>query len=97
MAQTTINLSLDEEIKKQADSLLEEFGMDMNVAFNVFVKQMLREHSFPFPITTDKKNSPGSDLAERVRPQAVKFGGWEGKIWVADNFDAPIDLTEYAG
>ena len=31
---------------------------------------------------------------ERKRGKPVKFGGWEGKIFMADDFNAPLDDFE---
>jgi DNA-damage-inducible protein J len=56
MAQTSINIRIDEDIKKQADSLFSDLGMNMSTAFNVFVRQALREQGIPFEIS--KKKDP---------------------------------------
>ena len=42
---------MDANDKEQAEKLFSEFGLTMNAAFNMFVKQALREQSIPFKIT----------------------------------------------
>ena len=33
-------------------------------------------------------------ISEEKRGKPVKFGGWEGKIFMADDFNAPLDDFE---
>ena len=58
MANNTINISIrmDSELKKQADLLLEELGMNITTAFNIFVRQALREGKIPFDISINNPN-----------------------------------------
>jgi DNA-damage-inducible protein J len=50
MGQTTINIRIDEELKKQAESLFSDFGMNMTTAFTIFAKAVVRERKIPFEI-----------------------------------------------
>ncbi|NAS19016.1 type II toxin-antitoxin system RelB/DinJ family antitoxin [Clostridium butyricum] len=53
MAQTiNVNIRMDEELKKQAEQLFNELGMNMTTAFNVFVRQAIRTGGIPFEVTT---------------------------------------------
>lgn len=54
MAQTTVNIRIDEELKKQAESLFSEFGMNMTTAFTIFAKAVVRERRIPFEITASE-------------------------------------------
>lgn len=58
MANHTTNLSIrmDAQLKKQADLLFAELGMNMTTAINVFVRQSVRQGSIPFPIKLDAPN-----------------------------------------
>ena len=51
MAQTTVNIRMDEELKKQVESLFSDFGMNMTTAFTIFAKAVVRERKIPFEIT----------------------------------------------
>ena len=67
MAQTTVTVRLDSEIKSQFDALCEQFGMSANTAFNIFVKAVIRSRSIPFTI----KGSPSAlDLFMQQRSVA---------------------------
>lgn len=56
--QTTTNISIrmDTELKAAAEALFEELGMNLSTAFNIFVRQSLREGGIPFMITEGKPN-----------------------------------------
>lgn len=55
MAGTTTNISIrmDADLKAQADALFGELGMNLSTAFNIFVRQSLREGRIPFEISLD--------------------------------------------
>ena len=58
MAGTTTNISIrmDSELKAQADALFAELGMNLSTAFNIFVRQSLREGGIPFEIKLEQPN-----------------------------------------
>lgn len=58
MAGTTTNISIrmDSELKAQADELFNELGMNLTTAFNIFVRQSLREGGIPFEIKAYRPN-----------------------------------------
>lgn len=52
MSQTiNINIRMDEDLKKQAEKLFNEFGMNMTTAFTIFTKTVVRERKIPFEIS----------------------------------------------
>lgn len=53
MSQTNINIRIDEDLKKQAENLFADMGMNMTTAVNIFVRQSLRQGCIPFVITTE--------------------------------------------
>lgn len=58
MAGTTTNISIrmDAGLKARADALFAELGMNLSTAFNIFVRQSLREGRIPFDITLNQPN-----------------------------------------
>lgn len=56
MATTNVSIRMDIELKAQADELFAELGMNLSTAFNIFVRQSLREGGIPFEIRTDRPN-----------------------------------------
>ena len=65
MAGTTTNISIrmDSDLKAQADALFSELGMNLTTAFNIFVRQSIREGGIPFEISI---NQPNKEEAERI-------------------------------
>ncbi|MBP1904459.1 DNA-damage-inducible protein J [Paenibacillus turicensis] len=51
---TNISIRMDAELKTQADALFAELGMNISTAFNIFVRQSLREGGLPFDVTLNK-------------------------------------------
>lgn len=47
---TNVNIRMDEELKKQAEKLFSDLGMNMSTAINVFVRQAIRYGGIPFEI-----------------------------------------------
>ena len=56
MAKVSTNISIDAEIKAQAQELFADFGMDLSTAINIFLRQAIRENAIPFAITRDVPN-----------------------------------------
>ena len=57
MAKTTnVSIRMDPELKKQADALFNALGMNLSTAFNIFVRQSLREGGIPFEIKLENPN-----------------------------------------
>ena len=48
MTQTTLNVRMDANLKKQFDELCADFGMTPSTAVNIFVKTLVRERRIPF-------------------------------------------------
>lgn len=72
MAKSTtsiISIRMDNDLKAAAEALYEELGMNLSTAFNIFVRQSLRERGIPFKITegTPSKETVSAMLeAERI-------------------------------
>ena len=67
MAKVSTNVSIDADIKKQAQELFAELGMDLSTAINIFIRQALRQHSIPFEITADIPNDETAKALDHVR------------------------------
>ena len=50
---------MDSEVKKEAQELFSEFGLDMTTAINIFLRQSIRERALPFELrmTAPKPNA----------------------------------------
>lgn len=54
---TNISIRMDSDLKMQADALFGELGMSLSTAFNIFVRQSLREGRIPFDISLNQPNN----------------------------------------
>ena len=54
---TNISIRMDSDLKAQADRLFGELGMNLTTAFNIFVRQSLREGRIPFEVSLNQPNS----------------------------------------
>lgn len=77
MANTTnISIRMDVELKKQAEKLFAELGMNMTTAFNIFLRQAVRQQRIPFDVALEVPNAEtiaAMEEAERIsRDPSVK-------------------------
>lgn len=57
MAKVSTNISLDAELKRSAQELFADFGIDLTTAITLFLKQAVREQRIPFEIRRDVPNA----------------------------------------
>lgn len=53
MTQTSVNIRMDSDLKKQFEAFCSDIGMSMTTAFCVFAKMAVRERKIPFEIKAD--------------------------------------------
>jgi DNA-damage-inducible protein J len=56
MAQTNVNIRMDDKLKKQFDGLCNELGLSMSTAINIFAKTMVRQQRIPFEVGLETPN-----------------------------------------
>ena len=57
MATANMSIRMDTELKKQADAMLADMGLNMTTAMNMFLRQVVRQGKIPFEIATDIPNA----------------------------------------
>lgn len=53
---TNISIRMDNKLKEEAEQLFNQLGMNLSTAFNIFVRQSLRERRIPFIISCNTPN-----------------------------------------
>ena len=53
MAQTLINVRMDEDLKRDFDTVCNELGMNMTTAIMIFARKVTREKRIPFDVSID--------------------------------------------
>lgn len=56
MAQTNLNIRIDENLKENFDKICNELGFNMSTAVNIFAKTMVRQQALPFVVSLDTPN-----------------------------------------
>jgi len=53
MASTSVTIRMDENLKKQAETLFDDMGLNMTTAITIFAKAVVRQNRIPFEIIAD--------------------------------------------
>ncbi len=52
----TTTLRIDDVLKRESDSVLEEIGLSFSAAVTIFLKQVVRTGSIPFALVANRPN-----------------------------------------
>lgn len=77
MPQSTFSIRMEENLKTQFEGLCDSFGMNMNTAFNVFARAVVRERRIPFEICegNNQITREGALAAfDAIRAKAIQDG-----------------------
>jgi addiction module antitoxin, RelB/DinJ family len=61
MATTNLNIRIDENLKKQAEVLFSDLGLNMSSAITVFLKSAVDYNGIPFEIKKTERSVAASD------------------------------------
>lgn len=50
-----LNVKIDNNLKKEATNVLNDLGLNMSSAINIFLTQVVKEQGIPFEITRNPK------------------------------------------
>ena len=71
MAQSMVNIRMDEDLKKSMEQVCKELGMSMTTAFTIFAKKVSREKRIPFEVSVDPFYSESN--MEHLRRSAAEL------------------------
>ena len=77
MKSVNVTFRVDEEIKKQADALFSDLGMSLSTAFNIFLRQAVREQGLPFTVTKQVPNAATLSAMEAAETGADLYGPFD--------------------
>lgn len=69
MAKISTSISVDADVKAQAQELFAELGLDLSTAVNLFLRQCIYEDGIPFLVSRRKRTESGSPAEE---PQSAE-------------------------
>lgn len=61
---SAINIQVDSETKKAATEILNDLGLSMSTAINIFLKQIIKTDGLPFEV---KNSKPSNELLESLK------------------------------
>ncbi len=57
MAKISTNISIDSDVKKQAQELFADLGLDLSTAINIYLKKAIAEQGIPFDVSRENPNA----------------------------------------
>ncbi|MDR1735438.1 MAG: type II toxin-antitoxin system RelB/DinJ family antitoxin [Oscillospiraceae bacterium] len=89
MATTSITIRMDESLKKQAEMLFDDLGMNMTTAFTVFAKAAVRYQKIPFELASDPFFADAN--MNRLRKAIADVSSGESKLTRHEIIEADDD------
>lgn len=83
MPTTNVTIRMDTTLKKQAEELFSDLGMNLTTAFTIFVKQAVREQQVPFRIS----KAHNTDTIQAIKNARNGIGLSRGFSSVAELMD----------
>ncbi len=71
---TSMTVRLDSSVKKQAQKIYSELGIDMTTAINVFLRQSIRSKGFPFDVNLETPNRETLMAMEQTQKGEDMYG-----------------------
>lgn len=75
-----LQVNIDDDLKKEAEALLEALGFSPKLAITVFYKQVLEQGKIPFPIELSEESLLAFKLKKRAETQESRVLDTEEKI-----------------
>lgn len=57
MAKVSTNITIDADVKKQAQELFADLGLDLSTAINIYLRAVIRENGLPFDMRVERPNA----------------------------------------
>lgn len=84
MANSSINIRIDPDVKAEAQALFARLGMDMSTAVNIFIRQAIDFGGIPFVISLRKYNAETEAAMQEAediisgRVQVKRYNSFDG-------------------
>jgi DNA-damage-inducible protein J len=88
MAQTNMNIRIDEDDKAAFDEICGKLGMSMSTAFNIFAKTVIRQQRIPFEISLDRPNAETMEAVDDVNNGRNLSGPYRSRQELREALDA---------
>ena len=90
-----INVVVDTKTKNEAASILEDLGLSMSTAINIYLKQIIKNHGIPFEIKTkqqfiEENEITDEEILKKIR-EAEESMANGGRIYTAEEMHKRMD------
>lgn len=79
MATTNLNVRVDEDVKRNVEEILDEIGLNMSTAINVFLKKIIHDGGIPFSLKVEQPNRETLEAfaeVEEMKKHPEKYKGY---------------------
>lgn len=84
MAQATINLRIDAELKHEMETICKSMGMNLTTAFTIFAKKVTAERRIPFEITAPADPFYSAENIARLKKSISQLESGQGSVHEVD-------------
>ncbi len=88
MKNVNVTLRVDEDLKKQADALFSELGLNLTTAFNIFLRQAVREQQIPFQVSMHVPNAVTLAAMDAAEKEENLYGPFDSVSSLMEALDA---------
>lgn len=88
MAQTNVNIRMDQNDKMLFNDICEQLGMTMSTAMNVFAKAVIRQGGIPFKLDLERSNAETLEAIEDVNLGRNLIGPFKSVDAFMESLDA---------
>ncbi len=88
MAQSNVNIRIDENDKRLFDEICSQLGMTMSTAFNIFAKAVIRSGGIPFELNISRPNAETLEAIEDVNLKRNLSGPYQNRNALREALDA---------
>ena len=71
MTTSTLQVRIDSELRKQAEALFSDFGLDMSSAVRLFLRQSIIRRRLPFEVVSDASDAFFSETNQRILRESI--------------------------
>lgn len=88
MKSVNVTFRVDENLKAQADALFADLGMSLSTAFNIFLRQSVREQQIPFAISRNMPNAVTLAAMDSAENEEELYGPFDSAASVMEALNA---------
>lgn len=90
-----INVVVDTKTKNEAARILDDLGLSMSTAINIYLKQIIKNSGIPFEIKTreqfiEENEITDDEILERIKEAEINMANG-GKVYSADEMHKRMD------